>query len=527
MRTLEVTGDWETIFAGSAREALEEVILPTFLQAQRWFGAKARRLTAVRLADWAKLPSSVCRAFLALFEVAFDDGGTDLYFVPLGVTSGPRRSEALAAVRGPGGEAMLHDALVDDGVCAELLDAVGTSKAFSAQTGLIRAFPTTAFADLRGSPQAPWAVSYLPSTSSNSLVQYNRRLLLKVFRRLDVGVNPDLEIGRFLTDKTAFDRISRVGGAVEYHRPGSAPSTLAIVQAFIPNQSDGWHHALDELARYLARVAQRLPTPARIGRSLPELAATEEPPDVQDLVGPFLRDAALLGRRTGELHVALAGDGPDPAFAPEAVTAGDLLALEARLQAQGELALASVRERLDRLPPNIVPGAQRFLKQGPQVLGRKCSIPPGSLKIRCHGDYHLAQTLWADGDFFIIDFEGEPRRAIEERQTKQSPLKDVAGMLRSFDYAVHAALVGFAAPERLATRLQAWAAFWQRWTSAAFLAAYLGAGGASLVPRGPGELSSLLDLFMLEKACYELVYEINNRPDWVSIPLSGILSLVD
>jgi maltose alpha-D-glucosyltransferase/alpha-amylase len=189
--------------------------------------------------------------------------------------------------------------------------------------------------------------------------------------------------------------------------------------------------------------------------------------------------------------------------------------------------LTSVRDHLNHLPTDIVPAAERFLEEGPRVLARKRGIPAGSLKIRCHGDYHLGQTLWADNDFFLIDFEGEPRRTMEERRAKQSPLKDVAGMVRSFDFAARFGLFAFSSPERVASRLAAWAGFWQRWTSAAFLSAYLAAGGQSLVARESGALSALLDLYVLEKACYELVYELNNRPDWVRIPLSGILSLLD
>jgi trehalose synthase-fused probable maltokinase len=527
MRTLEVTGGWETIFAGEACEALEGMVLPPFLQAQRWFGGKARRLAAVRLVDWAELPAGACRAFLALFEVSFGDSGTDLYFLPLGVTAGAQQDDALATLRGPGGEAVLQDALANDDVCAALLGAAGHSQQFPTQAGFIRACPTSAFTELRGPAEVHLTVSRPPATSSNSLVRYDRRLLLKLFRRLEVGVNPDFEIGRFLTEETTFDRIPRVGGAIEYHRPGSGPITLAIVQAFIPNQGDGWEHALDELSRYFARVAGRLPAPAPDGRPLLELAATEPPPDAGEAIGLFLQHAATLGRRTGELHRALAGNVHDPAFAPEPLTATDLQALGAGLRAQRTQAVAGVREHLAQLPEDLVPAAQQFLEEGPSLLTREPEIPPGSWKIRCHGDYHLGQVLWADSDFVILDFEGEPTRTVEGRRAKQSPLKDVAGMVRSFDYAAHAGLFAFGPPGRMAARLEAWAGFWQCWTAAAFLRAYLTVVGPPLVQTGPESFAALLALFMLDKACYELVYELNNRPDWVRIPLRGILSLLD
>ena len=527
MRTLELGGGWETIFTGAARAALEREILPPYLQAQRWFGAKARSLAAIRLADWTELPAGTCPAFLALFQVSFADGGTDLYFLPLGVTPAALSGAALATVRGPTGEAFLHDALADDGVCTALLEAVRQRQEFPTQAGCIRAFPTTALAELRGSPDQPLAVTRLPATSSNSLVRYDPRLLLKLFRRLEPGVNPDCEIGRYLTEATTFERIPRVGGAIEYHSPGSQPITLAMIQAFIPSQADGWGHALDELGRYYARVAEGQTAPQGDQRSFWELASEEPLLDVEEIVGPFFRAAAMLGRRTGELHHALSRNIHDPAFTPELLTAADLRALEASLRDQGRHALLAMEANLDRLPADLVPAARRFLEEGPRLLDRPLEMSANSWKIRCHGDYHLGQVLWADQDFVLIDFEGEPTRTVEERRAKQSPLKDVAGMLRSFDYAAFAGLFAFDRSGRPASALAAWAAFWQRWTSAVFLRAYLAAGGLSLVPEGRGPVTALLDLFMLDKACYELVYELNNRPDWVRIPLRGILSLLD
>jgi maltose alpha-D-glucosyltransferase/alpha-amylase len=545
--TLDLQRGWEAVLDAPVREALERTVIPPFLRAQRWFGGKARRIEAVRFVDWAPLQAvprlEHLRTFLALVEVAFGDGATDLYFLPLGVATGPAAvalSESLPAcvlarLRGPGGEAVLHDALADDGACAALLGAIAAGQEFPTRAGRIRAFPTAAFAGPRGRADVPLPATLGPATSSNSLVLYGRRLLLKLFRRLEVGINPDFEVGRFLTEKGGFGRIPKVAGALEYHRPGSGPVTLAILQALVPHQGDGWGHAIAELGRYFERASGRMRGPDPVApddRPLLELAASDPPPGALETIGAYLHAAATLGRRTAELHLALADDRGDPAFTPEPLTAADLAALAAATLEQGHQALTALRDNLGRLPEELVPAAQRLLDEGPAALaglGRAPAGAPAAVKTRCHGDYHLGQVLWVDNDFVILDFEGEPTRTVAERRARQSPLKDVAGMLRSFDYAAHAGLFAFTQshPDDFG-RLGPWAVLWRQWTSAAFLREYRAtAGGAAFLPAEPGALAALLDTFMLDKAFYELVYELNNRPDWVRIPLQGILSLLE
>ena len=541
--TIELTGGWETVLEGPAREALERRVLPEWVQQQRWFGGKARRLEAVRLADWGDLPAGGARAFLVFLRVDFADGGSDLYFLPLAVTTGPAdlrppdspRRWVLARLTGPGGEAVLHDALADDAVCTALLDAVGAGREFRTRAGAVRAFGTAAFADLRGDPQTPLSVERGPATSSNTLVFYGGRLLLKLFRRLEVGTNPDFEIGRFLTEQSSFTRVPRTAGTVEYHRPDSGPRTLALLQEVVPNQADGWRYTLDELAPYFERVAGRTDSPDALGpagRPVLELAEAVPPPAAADAIGPYLRAAETLGTRTGELHQALGANARDPVFAPEPLTAADLDALREEIRGQAEEALTTLRATIDRLSGDVAAGARQLLDEGPRLLDDPPAVPgPGAngRKIRCHGDYHLGQVLWADNDFIILDFEGEPTRSVEERSAKQSPLKDVAGMLRSFDYAAYAGLFAFTRdrPGEFA-RLEPWAELWRDWVAGAFLRAYRdAAGGAAVLPADPERFAALLDAFVLDKAFYELVYELNNRPDWVRSPLRGILGLLD
>jgi maltose alpha-D-glucosyltransferase/alpha-amylase len=266
-------------------------------------------------------------------------------------------------------------------------------------------------------------------------------------------------------------------------------------------------------------------------RPLVELAGADPPAGALEVLGTWLHAAAVLGQRTAELHHHLA-DSDDPAFAPQPLTTADLEALAADTLEQGRRALAILEDNLQRLPGDVVPAARQLLERGSVVLkrlGQPPVIPSGTMKIRCHGDYHLAQVLWVDNDFVILDFEGEPTRSVDARRRQQSPLKDVAGMLRSFDYAAYAGLFAITG-DRPADfqRLEPWARLWQQWTSAAFLRAYrASAAGAPFLPAQQESFAALLDTFLLDKALYELIYELNNRPDWVRIPLRGILGLLD
>lgn len=536
--TLPLSGGWETMLEGKTRNRLEHEVLPDYLRDQRWFGGKGRRIAALHFTDWGNFPARDSRVFLLLLEVRFAEGKSDLYFFPLGVTTGDSAerfsssapSLIIARLSGPEGEALLHDALADEDTCLALLTAIGAGSEFATRRGRVRAFPTAAFAELRGDANQSLDVVRGPATSSNSLLFYGGRLMLKLFRRLEAGINPDFEMGRFLTEGKRFERLPRVAGAIEYHRSGAGPTTLAILQSFVANQGDGWHHAVEELGHYYQRAAEAGPLAAD-DRPLLELAESPPPPDVACVIGAYLDAAGTLGRRTAEMHQALAADAGNPDFATEPFTPEDAHSLCESTQQQAESALAGLRDNLDRLPPDVASAAHQLLKEWSGVL---CGEEQETLrkihaaKIRCHGDYHLGQVLRVENDYVILDFEGEPLRTLAERRAKQSPLKDVAGMLRSYHYAAYAGLFAFAQdrPEKL-DRFVPWAEWWFRWVSAAFLRAYRAAArGETFLSAERAAFAALLDAFQLDKAFYELNYELNNRPDWVRIPLRGILTLL-
>ena len=539
---VEVPGGWESVFEGAAREVLERDILPGFLRSQRWFGGKARAVEAAQVADRGDFRAGPATAFLVLLDVHFAGGGRDLYFLPLAVASGPAVGRfardlhpwVVAHLRGPGGDAVLHDALADDAVCTALLAAAGEGREVSTRDGRVRGLATAAFARLRGDPGYPLPVVRGPATSSNSLVFFGRRLLFKLFRRLEEGTNPDFEIGRFLTEEGHFDRTPAVAGAFEYARADGRRYTLGLLQELVPNQGDGWRHAVEELGRYYDRATARMggPDPTRPDpRPLVELAAADPPPAAIETIGTYLHAAVTLGRRTAEMHLALAADPADPAFAPEPHTPGDVAALRAEIDEQAARAFAALRDTVGRLPAEVAGRARQLLADGPAAVAR--TVPadarvPAAEKTRIHGDYHLGQVLWVENDYVILDFEGEPTRTVEARRAKFSPVRDVAGMIRSYHYAAYAGL--FAATQTRPddfSRLVPWADLWFQWVSAAFLRAYTAAAGnAPFVPQEAAEFAGLLGGFLLAKALYELVYELNNRPDWVRIPLGGVLALL-
>jgi maltose alpha-D-glucosyltransferase/alpha-amylase len=359
---------------------------------------------------------------------------------------------------------------------------------------------------------------------------------LKLFRRLETGTNPDLEIGHFLTEATDFAHIPGVAGALEYHPTGAPEAvTLAILQGFVPNQGDAWRYTLESLANYFEQVvsqseegAQEVTLPQT---PLLDLAQQDIPASVPKIVGSYLESAQLLGRRTAELHLALASGSNVPDFAPESFTQLYQHLLHQRMGSLTKHVMQLLRPRLPKLPEAARAEAQQVLEAETTLLKRFQPFVEQNitaLRTRIHGDYHLGQVLYTGQDFMIIDFEGEPARTLEERRLKRSPWQDVAGMLRSFHYAAYAALFkrledGTVSAEEK-TRLEAWARFWHLWVSVAFLKTYLTVTkGATFRAKSPGEWKTLLDAYLLEKAVYELGYELNNRPDWVQIPLQGIL----
>jgi trehalose synthase-fused probable maltokinase len=440
--------------------------LAAWLPQQRWFASKRRRIGGVAIEDTVPIAG----ATFAIAAVRLDDGAIDRY--------------ALLLRPGPA----VVDALGDVPVGRALLDLVGGGGCAPGRQGELRGVPTHAFPR-----QLPidLTVRRLDAEQSNTSVVLGDALILKYFRRLHPGINPDGEITRFLTERTAYANTPRLAGHLEYQRRRGETLTLGVVQDLVVGARDGWEWMLAQLAELYERARAAGPQGGESG--------------LLELSEPLLQRLCGLGRRIGELHMALASDADDPAFAPEPIAESDLSAWVAAVRAQVAAAQAAVGRPLSVEELDLTAGLRA-------LRGRQ--------KIRHHGDLHLGQTLYraAADDFMIIDFEGEPARPLSERRRKHAALRDLAGMLRSLDYAVMSA--GPAGVE-------AWA---QRWEAAArqrIVAGYLAAAaGAGFLPATGSDVRDIVAVFELEKAAYEIVYEANHRPEWLSIPTRGFAAAV-
>ncbi len=560
-----LNGGWGALASGPGLGLLESK-LPAWLIRQRWFGAKTRPIQSVRVASFTALPTTstiaahaaaghtsltpdpqALGAALFLIDILYVEGDPDTYQVPLALTSG-REMDAItaaaplaviASLTTPSGPAILHDATAREEFRQNLLRLIESGITLPTQSGAIAGNETgshlgtltgsksSAFAEARGHDPLPARIS--SAEQSNTNIFYDGRMLMKLFRRIQPGQNPDVEIGRFLTEVAHYPRIATFLGALTLDAPPQEETTTAMLQELIANEGDGWQFTLDELARFYESV-MTCPPPSSEGEPATLLSDGSFPKEAEEHAGLYLEAAALLGRRTAELHLALAIETDNPAFAAEPFTHDDLASDARRIERQVSKTLEALRAGMAVLTDLTADAAATLLSRRLELFARAQQITSAEAsgqRIRIHGDYHLGQVLRAKNDFVLLDFEGEPARSLEERRQKQSPLKDVAGMLRSFSYAAYSALdlIVQRRPDAART-LEPWARLWENAVCTAFLHAYqqTSAANPALLPK-PHQAQTLLNAYLLEKALYELLYELNNRPTWVRIPLAGILAL--
>lgn len=551
---IRVTSSWKELFETRHKTYLED-ILPDYLKMRRWYGSKARRAKSASFSEIFPISYGGVFAYLTLVTVEFNEGQPDTYVLPLTFASGEQVDHLrehlphtiVAEIQGID-EGVLFDALGDEVFCQNVLEAIEKNETIESSTGtLIEAKSFKRFAEIRGSKDEPLQASINRAEQSNTSVLYGHKLILKVFRRVDEGINPDLEIGRFLTETKGFPHTAPVIGSIELRRKRNvAPLSLVILQGFVENQGDAWQHTLDVLSRFFERA---LVAETELSSTVPEDPTGDEPLDntilrttekAQELIDTYLETARLLAQRTAEMHIVLAEEDSDPAFTPEAFTPFYQRSVYQSLRNLKGNVLQLLKGRITDLRGLERDLAEELLQREDEILQRiRFLIDHGihAMRTRCHGDYHLGQVLYTGRDFVIIDFEGEPARSINDRRVKRSPLRDVAGMLRSFHYAAYSSLMNTEAEESAVPglirkedveTLEPWAKFWSNWAGATFVKAYLeAAGDAPFLPKSHEELRVLLDTFLMEKAIYELGYELNHRPDWIRIPLMGVLELLN
>ena len=518
--TLVLTGGIETLVAGRERTAFERTVIPPFLATRRWFGAKGSRIKSVQIIDCAvvKEGTGEARFLLPRIAVQLSNGQRQDYFVPVGVDEG-REDEALmpfavARVRRGPRTGLLYGAAGSDDFAVCLIEGMREGREIPTETGKLVFSKTSAF-DPETTVETG-EVRRLSAEQSNTSIAIGSKMMLKLLRRLQPGKHPEVEVGRFLTEVAHFSNTPALLGTLEHVAEDGTRTALAVLQGFVLNQGDAWTVMLEGLRRDFETVV---------------LAPESEAPSPEEAFGAHLRWADLLGRRTAEMHRALATPSDDPAFTPEPFTEDDVavLARDARLQAERAFAgMKLVVERgLDRPAVTELYGRRREIDALIERLTE--AVPRGAQKTRIHGDYHLGQVLVSEGDLIIVDFEGEPSRPADERRAKSTALRDVAGMLRSFAYGAETVIREIAS--RFADsegRGRTAAVAWRGMIEEAFLAGY-----GEAVADSPASVTdaatqaALLRLCLLIKALYEIDYEANNRPDWIEIPARGVLDILD
>jgi len=517
---------------------VEREALPGFLGARRWFAAKGGEIESTEVVAQAGLGDSW---LLALLRVRVNDGGPEtaepqLYFLPLAAAWEDGGEEdgvaaflphALARLRRRNQMGVLYDAMMDEEFCRGVIRAIEANRDLGIGEGEIHFSRTDVFEELLEDEDIDELPARRVGEQSNTSMILGEKLVLKAYRRLQKGTNPDLEIGRYLTEEVRFGNVPPLAGAIEYEGPDGEITTLGLLQGFVTNQGDGWTYTLDYLDRYLE---DRLVTTSWSLEDEDRDVADREELRAEDTF--FSNLMRTLGLRTGELHAALATDTEDPAFSPEPATPEEVAGWAEGILEELRRTFDTLRRRKNRLPEEVQGDVERLLEARKELSARIRAIskePFGAVKTRHHGDYHLGQVLVASNDFQIIDFEGEPARPLEERRRKHSPLRDVAGMLRSFNYAANSALMNVSAErlDHLETAAH-WVGLWERQARKAFLEGYVeGARGSASYPEDEEKAGALIELFTLEKALYEIRYELDNRPDWIGIPVRGIVGLVE
>jgi maltose alpha-D-glucosyltransferase/alpha-amylase len=509
---------WRAGVATKLRTEAEHRVLPRYVAAQRWFAAKGSSIKRVAFTDGAEWKTSHGTWLLALFDVETDaPASVARYFIPLSIVyedSDEVRMQKLQAgviarVRRQAAVGVIADAASDETFCKALVEAIGEGGECAGEGGVVQFVSTNAYRALMEDAAGDFTLGAQRAQGTNTTLRLGDKVFLKLYRRLQTGMSPELEIGRYLTDVVHFANIVPVAGAVEYRSNDGTVSTVALLQAFVTNQGDGWEYTTGYLVRFLE-----------------DRRTSAEAPE--DAHGPYIQLVKMLAQRTAELHVALATPSDDPAFKPEPITSEDLREWTHKVQ-------EDVRTTLDLIahPDDLPENARSDAIQLAEVRGgleRRIAaegnrLVAGGLKTRHHGDYHLGQVLLKRNDFVIVDFEGEPARPLEERRARHSPLRDVAGMFRSFTYARQTAerQCSVTSSEDC-SKWEPLLVAWEQETRETFLRVYDEIARAAGLYTSLEHVQPLLTLFEIEKALYELRYELRNRPDWAAIPLRSLIA---
>lgn len=521
-------------------ERLESDVLLPYMKTMRWFGGKGRVVERIEVLNTATLPLKTGQCFIFLIEIQYQSGLPELYQLPLAYCTGlmaekiktmcPKALVAQALVGDERG--IFYDAIYGIDFQEALIAYMGKSRIISDKSGAIRFQATESVTSFVGETNniQPRVIA---AEQSNTSITYNGKFFLKLFRKFDKSINPDVELSRFLSEEANFKNVPAYGGSFEW-KLSSGTLVLGMLQEMVENNGDAWSYMLSQLDQYNDEILIRrgMPLPELAGSLTQPLGFEYFPPVIQQLLkAPVAEHVRMLGVRTGEMHLALASRPELPDFAPEPYSLHYQRSLYAGLQSLVRTAFENQKQNMDSLDDELRADVQELQSRKGEILSFLKAIYRKRIevaKIRIHGDYHLGQVLFTGRDFVVTDFEGEPARPYSERRLKRSALRDVAGMIRSFHYAAHASLLtdDQMPPDEIATLTPA-AEMWYHYMSQVFLNAYLKTvSGSAFIPSSQEDFEILLNTFLMEKAVYELNYEVNNRPKWQAIPMRGIKSVL-
>jgi maltose alpha-D-glucosyltransferase/alpha-amylase len=540
---LPVTEQWQEIFAGKPR-ARFEALLPEYFKAQPWFVRKDKTIKLITLKEHfiVPLPDDESAA-LAFFQVEYVDSTPDIYALPLGLAEGPAqrrwREQAIAGLTFPDGGrgGQIYDALANPAFARALLDLIRAREHLRNHHGFVEGSRTAAMRLVKNLDRTPGPVVE-DTPDGNTTALFKDKVVLKFFRRLGQGENPEFEIGHFLTEQN-FPHSPQVLGKLDYFGEGGSQMTVAVARSYVPYAKNAWKFTLDAVSRYYDRVFTsvvegRSPRPPAVSSPLKLMTQHAPPEEVAAFVGTYLEPARLLGVRTAELHMALASGGVSGEFTMDPMTPHYLRGVFQSMRSLLSQNLRLLRKQLKTLPPDLLPVAQRVMELEPVILGHYRDLVDQWFeagRIRIHGDYHLGQVLWTGRDFVFLDFEGDTAVPISERRIKRSPLHDVARMLRSFHHAAYAGFhrqadLGGIAHEDL-PKFEPWVRHWNHAVSRAYLQAYCGKIALSgIVPANEAQQHKMFLAYLLNQVMDELGWELRSHSDNVRAPLQAILHLL-
>ncbi|MGD1803921.1 maltose alpha-D-glucosyltransferase [Dapis sp. BLCC M126] len=548
---LTVAENWKNIFSQPENKKKLESILPNYLSGYPWFGGKNKVIQSTEIIEVIPIDYQQQETALVFLEFHYTEGPTETYLIPLSYLGQseissqipPEKIIAELQIQQQDKSGILFDVLGDKNFLNMSFTAINKKQKYQGNSGVLQGNATDVLAEIMQTTTEDIQPHILSERHDKTLINFGTKLILKLFRKLEPGINPELENGNFLTEISRGENsaiagnISQTAGYLEYHRQGTNLMTIGILEEFIPEARDGWSYTSDALRDYFDRImveqasVNELEIPGITVNNGLNLEITES---VYDVIGSYINVAENLGKVTADIHHALASNPENQNFSPEQFTPFYQRSVYQYMRNQTGRILLKLKKHLSgfsqdtqQLAKSVINRQERIMEHLSSVVERKIT----AMRTRCHGDYHLENVLFTGKDFVVINFEGEASRPLNERRMKRSLLRDIAIMLESFYYAANVALReeiknGMIRSENMLA-MEQWSTFWYTWVSISFLKAYLQkTKSSSFLPQSEQEIQVLLNAYLLEKAIYELDYELTYRPEWIEIPLTRIQQLV-